>query len=65
MTHGLAQFGITVTFIDLTKPEALSAAISAKTKVVYFETPANPNMRLVDIETISEIARAHLSLIHI
>ena len=59
MTHGLAQFGITVTFIDLTKPEALSAAISAKTKVVYFETPANPNMRLVDIETISEIARAH------
>ena len=59
MTHGLAQFGITVTFLDLTKPEALNAAISAKTKVVYFETPANPNMRLVDIEAISKIARAH------
>ncbi|MEM7637410.1 MAG: aminotransferase class V-fold PLP-dependent enzyme, partial [Pseudomonadota bacterium] len=31
-------------------------AISDKTKVVYFETPANPNMRLVDIERVSKIA---------
>ncbi len=32
--------------------------ISEKTRVVYFETPANPNMRLVDIEAISKIAHA-------
>ena len=56
--HGLAKFGITVTHVDLTKPETLSAAISEKTKLVYFETPANPNMRLVDIASVSEIAHA-------
>ena len=56
--HGLAKFGITVTHVDLTVPENLSAAISAKTKLVYFETPANPNMRLVDIGALSKIARA-------
>lgn len=59
MQHGLAKFGITVTHVDLTKPENLTVAISEKTKVVYFETPANPNMRLVDIRAISDIAHAH------
>lgn len=63
MNHGLAKFGVTVTHADLTNPEALRAAISAKTKVVYFETPANPNMRLVDIRAISEIAHAHGALV--
>lgn len=56
--HGLAKFGITVTHVDLTAPEKLSAAISEQTKLVYFETPANPNMRLVDIASVSEIAHA-------
>lgn len=56
MRHGLAKFGITVTHVDLTRPENLAAALSEKTKVVYFETPANPNMRLVDIAEISQIA---------
>lgn len=56
MHHGLAKFGITVTHVDLSEPENLRAAISEKTKVVYFETPANPNMRLVDIQAIAEIA---------
>jgi methionine-gamma-lyase len=38
--------------------ENLRAALSDKTRVVYFETPANPNMRLVDIAGASEIAHA-------
>jgi methionine-gamma-lyase len=59
MHHGLAKFGVKVAHVDLTQPENLTAAISEKTKVVYFETPANPNMRLVDITAISEIAHAN------
>ncbi|NVO58015.1 methionine gamma-lyase [Rhodobacteraceae bacterium B1Z28] len=58
MQHGLVKFGVTVTHVDLTDPENLTAAISDKTKVVYFETPANPNMRLVDIQAVSTIAHA-------
>jgi len=57
--YGLTRFGITVTHVDLTNPLALETAISDKTKIVYFETPANPNMRLVDIAAISAIARRH------
>jgi len=56
--HGLAKFGITITHLDLTDPANLKAAISDKTKLVYFESPANPNMRLVDIEAIASIAHA-------
>ncbi|MCY0146399.1 methionine gamma-lyase [Hoeflea sp. G2-23] len=56
MRHGLAKFGIKVTHVDMTDPDKLTAAMSESTKVVYFETPANPNMRLVDIAAISEIA---------
>lgn len=58
LRHGLARFGITVTHVDLTDPAALAAAISPRTRIVYFETPANPNMRLVDIAAVSAIARA-------
>ncbi|MEM6372483.1 MAG: methionine gamma-lyase [Pseudomonadota bacterium] len=59
MNHGLAKFGVTITHVDMTQPERVRAAISKRTKVVYFETPANPNMRLVDIKTVSDIAHQH------
>lgn len=58
MRHGLAKWGVTITHVDMTDPDTLRAAISDKTRVVYFETPANPNMRLVDIGKASEIAHA-------
>lgn len=57
MHHGLAKFGIKITSIDMTEPSNLQACINDNTRVVYFETPANPNMRLVDIAAISTIAK--------
>ena len=40
-------------------PENVRAAITDKTKVVYFETPANPNMRLVEIGAVAQIAKEY------
>ena len=57
--HGLSRFGVKVKHVDLTNPLALENAMSDQTKLVYFETPANPNMRLVDIAAISAIAKRH------
>jgi len=56
LRDGLSRFGVSVTQVDMTRPETLAAVISDRTRIVYFETPANPNMRLVDIATISRIA---------
>jgi len=57
--HGLAKFGIRITHVDLTDPANLEAAIGAGTRAVFFESPANPNMRLVDIAAIAAIAHRH------
>jgi methionine-gamma-lyase len=57
--HGLAKFGVKITHIDLTEPANLEAAINASTRIVFFESPANPNMRLVDIAAVAAIARRH------
>ncbi len=56
---GLTRFGIRTQFADFTQPETVAAAIGAKTKAVYFETPANPNLRVIDIRAISALARSH------
>ncbi len=61
--HGLARFGIDVRHVDMTEPENVAAAIGPKTRLVYFETPANPNMRIVDIEAVSAIAHAAGALV--
>ncbi|TVS03195.1 MAG: methionine gamma-lyase [Rhodobacteraceae bacterium] len=58
MHHGLRKFGITITHVDLTNPDNLTAALNERTRVVYFETPANPNMRLVDITAVAAISHA-------
>lgn len=58
LRDGLARFGIVVSHIDLTDPRNLEAAVGPRTRIVYFETPANPNMRLVDIRAVCDIARA-------
>lgn len=56
MRHGLEKWGVTITHVDLTDARNLRDTISETTRVVYFETPANPNMRLVDITAVSDIA---------
>lgn len=44
LEHQLAKFGVETSFIDFTKEGALEAAIQDNTKVLYFETPANPTL---------------------
>lgn len=56
---GLTKFGVKVTSIDLTDINLLANTISKRTKVIYYETPANPNMRIVDISAVSKVAKAH------
>ena len=59
LNHGLARFGIKVRHVDMSDIDAVIAAFSDKTRIVYFETPANPTMTLVDIAVVSAVARAH------
>jgi len=55
----IARFGVTATGVDTADLEAVKKAIRPETKVVYIETPANPTMRISDIQAIVHIAHAH------
>ncbi|MBC8588547.1 methionine gamma-lyase [Paratissierella segnis] len=56
INHGLTRFEVEVDFVDTTDPENVRKAMKPNTKVVYLESPANPNMNISDIEAISKIA---------
>jgi cystathionine gamma-lyase len=49
--------GLDFSFVDLTDGAAFEAAITAKTRMVWIETPTNPMLKLVDIAQIAVIAR--------
>jgi methionine-gamma-lyase len=53
----LARFGVKTVAADLTDPAELAALITPKTKAIYFETPVNPLMEVIDIERIVAVAR--------
>ena len=59
MEHGLKKFGIEVTYADFTNHSELAAALKSNTKVVYFESPVNPSMRVLDIAAISVLTKSH------
>lgn len=53
----LPQYGIHARLVDLTDSRALAEAITDKTRVVYFETPVNPSLEIIDIAAICQAAR--------
>ncbi len=71
LKNWLPRFGIKVKFIDLIKNSNLAKSISPNTKVIYFETPVNPTLEIIDIGAIRKMVdeinkkRAEGNKIHI
>jgi O-succinylhomoserine sulfhydrylase len=59
------RFGISCTLVDGADIAAWKKAIGPKTKAVFFETPANPTLDLVDIRAVSELAHAVGALVFV
>jgi len=51
------RYKIDVEFVNMLDPEEVRKAITPKTKVVYFETPVNPTLELIDITEIVSIVK--------
>ena len=49
--------GHDVSFVDLTRPTELEAAIRPNTRLVWVETPTNPLLKLVDLSAIAQITK--------
>ncbi|MBX5481864.1 MAG: aminotransferase class I/II-fold pyridoxal phosphate-dependent enzyme [Myxococcaceae bacterium] len=52
MQNWLPRMGIKTTFVDFNDPDAVKRAITPKTRVLYAESPVNPNLELVDLERV-------------
>lgn len=57
--HQLHGLGIDVSFVDVTKTEAVKAQIKDNTRLVFTESLANPLTQIPDLSVLSEICKAH------
>lgn len=52
----LTQWGLEVTFVEMSNPTNVSLAVQPNTKLIWVETPSNPMLKITDIKKISDIA---------
>jgi len=57
LTELLPRFGIHTDFVDGTDLDQWANALATPARAVFFETPSNPMLELVDIAGVSELAR--------
>ena len=58
----LARWGLAADFVDLRDLAALRAALRPATRLIWAETPSNPQLRIADLAAIAGIARQHGAL---
>jgi len=61
----LRKFGVEVDFIDTSDINNVVGAFRKNTKLIFFETPANPTMKLTDIRAVSDVAHERSSLVFV
>jgi methionine-gamma-lyase len=54
----LPRFGVTATFVGSTRVEDFEKALQPNTRLLYFETPSNPVLDILDIAALAELARS-------
>src|SRR3989344_3170840 len=52
------QYNIRFTFVDFAKAEDLEAHIQRNTKMIWLESPTNPLMKIVDINSVAQLAKS-------
>lgn len=59
VTKTLGRFGIKHKIVNLQDLSALKEAVSPETKLIYFESPENPTLGIVDIQGVCDLAKEH------
>lgn len=52
-----AKFGLTISYVDFCDLAAVKAAIQPTTRLVWFETPTNPLLKVTDIAAVCQLVR--------
>ncbi|VDN04712.1 unnamed protein product [Thelazia callipaeda] len=57
----VSHHGLDVSFVDMTDSKALSKALKNNTKMVWFETPSNPLLTIIDIAAVTAVIKGFKS----
>jgi cystathionine gamma-synthase len=63
VTEFLPQRGVSATAVDVGDVEAVRAALTPQTRLLWLETPSNPQLRICDIAALSSLARTRGALV--
>jgi O-succinylhomoserine (thiol)-lyase len=55
----LSEKGLSFSFVDMTRVDAVAAAFTPATKCVWIETPSNPLLKVTDLAAIAGLAKQH------
>lgn len=58
LAQKLPRFGVSTTFVQSTRAEDFEQAIRPNTRLIYFETPSNPVLEIIDIGALAAVARS-------
>jgi O-succinylhomoserine sulfhydrylase len=59
LTKYLPKWGIEYSYFNMNQPESIAALIKPNTKMLYVETPSNPGLDIIDIESVSALCKKH------
>ncbi len=63
LVNEYARWGVVIRTVDLTDSQALAAAITDRTAIVWAETPSNPGLDVIDIAETARIAHSANALL--
>lgn len=62
-TRVMQEWGLQVTYVDASDAKHVERAMTPQTRLVWLETPTNPNLKLCDIKAVSEVAHARGAIV--
>jgi O-succinylhomoserine sulfhydrylase len=65
LTKILPKWGITHTYVDITKPENWEKAVNENTRMIFAETPSNPQLEIIDLEFLSKLKEKYKLILNI
>ena len=65
VTKFLPRYGIECTLVAANDKDAWEKAIKPNTKMIYLETPTNPQLEIIDLEWAGQLAKKHNLILNI
>ena len=63
MTQIFDKYGLKIHFVNMEKLDTVAQFLNDNTRLIWIETPTNPMMKVVDIQAIAALGKAHNVLV--